>query len=210
VTLLLQRRSPSTCSMTPYSRAATHHKNSSRNSAQTLLSSRYYTTSNLDRLTKGKPIEIRTTPDRGRGIFATRDLAKGQTLWREKPLVSAWHSGNVDYCWTCFLPLEEPTFSIPSDPVTKKNLKTVEEEDLVLERNKLMQDLQIPRFDKTKLIVENESMNIKFCSTACKHEAHENYKPLLNALRMKLPPIVAASEMGTAPPPPTSLLRPEY
>jgi len=32
------------------------------------------------------------TPDRGRGIFATRDIPKGQTIWKEKPLVAAWHS----------------------------------------------------------------------------------------------------------------------
>ena len=48
--------------------------------------------------------------EKGRGLIATRDFVKGETLFREKPLVSCQFSWNVDYgykaCHNCMEPLE--------------------------------------------------------------------------------------------------------
>ena len=48
--------------------------------------------------------------EKGRGLIATRDFIKGETLFREKPMVSCQFSWNVDYgykaCHNCMEPLE--------------------------------------------------------------------------------------------------------
>jgi hypothetical protein len=47
---------------------------------------------------------------KGRGLVATREFVKGETLFREKPMVSCQFSWNVDYgykaCHNCMEPLE--------------------------------------------------------------------------------------------------------
>lgn len=75
-------------------------------------------------------------------------------------------------------------------------MRLLDEEDLKAEGYKLMQDLDIPRFKKENLIVENEKFNVKFCSASCRTEAYIKYKPLLDAMKLSLPPVVAAAELG--------------
>ena len=48
--------------------------------------------------------------EKGRGLVATRDFVKGETLFREKPMVSSQFSWNAEYgyraCHNCMEPLE--------------------------------------------------------------------------------------------------------
>ena len=48
--------------------------------------------------------------EKGRGLLATRDFIKGETLFREKPMVSSQFSWNTEYgyraCHNCMEPLE--------------------------------------------------------------------------------------------------------
>ena len=48
--------------------------------------------------------------EKGRGLIATRDFVKGETLFREKPMVSCQFSWNAEYgyrcCHNCMEPLE--------------------------------------------------------------------------------------------------------
>ena len=48
--------------------------------------------------------------EKGRGLIAARDFLKGETLFREKPMVSCQFSWNTEYgyraCHNCMEPLE--------------------------------------------------------------------------------------------------------
>ncbi len=53
---------------------------------------------------------LQVDEDVGRGLFATRSFAKGETILAETPLVSCQHAWNAAYgyaaCHLCLTPLE--------------------------------------------------------------------------------------------------------
>ena len=104
---------------------------------------------------------------KGRGLFALRDFRKGETLFREKPLVSVQFSWNQVYgykcCHHCFEPLEtanENVVRLASDP----NIVLPYHECCLTRKN---------------FHVKCQNCDVLYCSESCREEAWHSYHKIL-------------------------------
>ncbi len=104
---------------------------------------------------------------KGRGLFALRDFVKGETLFREKPLVSVQFSWNQVYgyksCHHCLEPLEsanENAVRLANDP----NIVLPNHECCATRKN---------------FHVKCSNCDVIFCSKSCQEESWTSYHKIL-------------------------------
>lgn len=104
---------------------------------------------------------------KGRGLFALRDFRKGETLFREKPLVSVQFSWNAVYgyasCHHCLEPLET---------ANENAVRLANDANIVLPNHECCAT-------RKNFHVKCPNCPVMFCSTSCQEEAWNGYHKTL-------------------------------
>ena len=104
---------------------------------------------------------------KGRGLFALRDFQKGETLFREKPLVSAQFSWNQVYGYKCCHHCLEPLESANENAVRLAN-----DPNIVLPYDECCET-------RKNFHVKCPNCDAFFCSQSCLEEAWNSYHKVL-------------------------------
>lgn len=135
--------------------------------------------------------------EKGRGLIATRDFLKGETLFREKPMVSCQFAWNSAYgykaCHHCMEPLE----------TTQENVTRLTGNPNLLLPNTECCSTR-PAFH-----VSCPACDIKYCSQACLDEAIETYHKTLCVGTSVDHPLISLMDMWKTfhyPPESTSIM----
>ncbi len=105
--------------------------------------------------------------DVGKGLFATRQFSKGETVLAETPLVSCQHAWNAAYgysaCHLCLTPLE----------TAQDNARRLSDDpSVVLPNSECCQT-------RTAFHVECEACPARYCSESCRSEAWDRFHKTL-------------------------------
>jgi tetratricopeptide (TPR) repeat protein len=118
-------------------------------------------------------VELKTSPGRGRGLFAKRDFAEGEPLFVDFPVCSFVEMDNSveDYCHYCLRPLVEPTFVI-AHPLAEQMMLKISDSEINKMKRTILNSFNLD------LETQSECSNcrmVKYCSDICRDLAWKNF-----------------------------------
>lgn len=99
----------------------------------------------LNQVVSQAPVEVRISEDKGRGLFATRDINEGEAIFAEAPIVAtaSWGNESSYFCFASVQPLGEPALEFASDEAQAIFNRMSEHEQRAL-KQQLCEKFQLP------------------------------------------------------------------